>query len=295
METCDAGGFLYAAKRKRPDSIGTDTALYSKAVAKRSKTDEAMPPPGMNLNNMMSFFLNDVTKQKLINREVYDSKFKEIAEKRVELNRQEATLKQELWAAELVETATEYMQKALPLVEHQRSPVPDATPRNALKILASSLAGWQAWSKRTPAASMLCAPVSAPQAPLEDLISRQVRSMKTPAVASSGGDRVQSMKTLEIPHLDNQIMELRCGTQDKPSSTTSGLGYPGSESTFLALSDDLANQQVQSLDEQIGDGLNLGQQVESAEIPETWEDLVKKEEDEPDELLSDRNMEEQPS
>jgi len=88
----------------------------------------------------------------------------------------------------------------------------------------------------------------------------------------------------------------------------------------LALSDNLTNQQVQSpvvqspvvqspvvqfpvvqspvvqsRDKQIGDRLNLGQQVESAEVTETWEDLVKKEEDEPDELLSDRYMEEQTS
>jgi len=41
-------------------------------------------------------------------------------------------------------------------------------------------------------------------------------------------------------------MELRCGKQDKPSSTASRLGYPDSESAFLALLDDLTNQQVQS-------------------------------------------------
>jgi len=73
FETCNAGGSLYAAKRKRPDSIGTDTALYSKTVTKRSKTDEAMPTPGMNLNDMTSFFLNGVTQQKLIDWEAYDS------------------------------------------------------------------------------------------------------------------------------------------------------------------------------------------------------------------------------
>jgi len=99
-------------------------------------------------------------------------------------------------------------------------------------------------------------------------------------------------------------MELRCSKQNKPSSTASGLGYPDSESAFLALLDDRTNQQVQSpevqspevqsLDEQIGDRLNLGQQVESAEVPDTWEDLVK-EKDEPDELLSDEDVEEQPS
>jgi len=103
------------------------------------------------------------------------------------------------------------------------------------------------------------------------------------------------METLEIPYLDNQIIELRCSKQDKPSTTASGLGYPDSESVFLALSDDIENQQVHSVHEQIGDRLNLRQQVESAEVPETWEDLVKKEEDEPDELLSDEDMEEQPS
>jgi len=158
----------------------------------------------------------------------------------------------------------EYMQKALPLVEHQRSPVPDANSRSASKVLASSLAGRQAWSKRTPAAFMPCAPVSASQALPEDLISQQVRSKKTPVVASLGGDRAQSIETLKTPRLDNEIMKLRCGKQDKPSSTASGLGYPDSESAFLALSDDLTNQQmqapeVQSLDEQIGDRLNLGQ------------------------------------
>jgi len=97
--------------------------------------------------------------------------------------------------------------------------------------------------------------------------------MKTPVVDSSGGDREQSIKALETPHLDNKIMELRCGKQDKPSSTASGLGYPDSESAFLALSDDLTKQKVQSpkvqsLDEQIGDKLNLGQQVESAKVAE---------------------------
>jgi len=98
-----------------------------------------------------------------------------------------------------------------PLRIGQRSPVPDATPRSALTVLASSLAGWQVWFKRTPVASMLCAPVSASQAPSENLIDRQVRSMKTLVVASSGGDRSQSIETLETPHLDNKIMELRCG------------------------------------------------------------------------------------
>jgi len=127
-----------------------------------------------------------------------------------------------------------------------------------------------------------------------------VQSSKTPVVASLGGDRAQSIETLETPYLDNEIMKLHCGKQDKPSSTASGLGYPDSESAFLALSDNLTNQQVQapevqSLDEQIGDRLNLGQQVESAEVSETWEDLVKKEEDKPDELLSEEDMEEQPS
>jgi len=62
METCNADGSLYAAKRKRSDSTGTDTALYSKAVTKRLKTDEAMPTPGLNLNDMMSFFLNSMIK-----------------------------------------------------------------------------------------------------------------------------------------------------------------------------------------------------------------------------------------
>jgi len=95
-------------------------------------------------------------------------------------------------------------------------------------------------------------------------------------------------------------MKKRCGKQDKPSFATSGLGYSDSESAFLALSDDLTNQQVQApevqpIDEQIGGRLNLGQQVELAEFPETWEDLVKKEEEEPDELLSDEDMNEQPS
>lgn len=290
METCNAGGSLYAAKRKRPDSIGADTALYSNAVTKKSKTNETTPSPGMNLNDMMSFFLNGVTKQKLIDKEAYNSKFKEIAEKRAELDRQEAALKQELRAAELVGTAMEYMQQALPLVEHQRPSVPDATPRSASKVLASSLAGRQAWSKRTPAASMPCAPVNAPQAPPEDLISRQVQSKKTPVVASSGRGRVQSIETLEEPHTDNKITELRCGKQDKLSSTAGGIGYPGSESASLALSDDLMNQQVLSPEVQ-----SLEERVESAEVPETWEDLVKKEEDEPDELPSDEEMEEQPS
>jgi len=156
---------------KERDQAQLVMTLYSKAVTKRSKTDEAMPTPGMNLNDMMSFFLNGVTQQKLIDREAYDSKFKEIAKKRAELDRQEAALKQKLQAAELVGTAMEYMEKALPLVEHQRSPVPDANPRSASKELASSLAGRQAWSKRSPAASMPCAPVSASQAPPEDLIS----------------------------------------------------------------------------------------------------------------------------
>jgi len=149
LDTCNAGGSLYAAKRKRPDSIGTDTALYSKEVTKRSKTDEAMPTPGMNLNDMMSFFRNGVTQQKLVDREAYNSKFREIAEKRAELDRQEAALKQELRAAELVGAAMEYMQKALPLIEHQCSPVPDANPRSTSKVLASSLADRQVWSKRT--------------------------------------------------------------------------------------------------------------------------------------------------
>jgi len=120
--------------------------------------------------------------------------------------------------------------------------------------------------QENPAASMPCAPVSAPRAPPQDLKSRQVRSMKTPVVASLDGDREQSIEVLETLHLDNKIMELRCGKQDKPSSTASGLGYPDS--------DDLTNQKVQSpkvqsLDEQLGDKLNLGQQVESAEVPET--------------------------
>jgi len=160
LETYNADGFLYAAKKKRPDSIGTDTLL--KGSDKKSNTDEAMPTPGMNLNDMMSFFLNGVTQQKLIDREAYDFKFKEIAKKRAELDRQEAALKQKLRAAELVGSAMKYMQKALLLVEPQRSPVPDANPRSASKVLASSLAGRQAWSKRTPTASMPCAPVSAP-------------------------------------------------------------------------------------------------------------------------------------
>jgi len=101
-----------------------------------------------------------------------------------------------------------------------------------------------------------------------------MRSLKTSVVASLGGDRAQSIDTLETPYLDNEIMKLRCGKQNKPSSAASGLGYPDSESAFLALSDDLTNQQVQApevqlLDEQIGDRLNLRQQVELVEVPET--------------------------
>jgi len=41
-EACIDGSSLYAAKRRRPDTKGTDTALYPKVVAKR--LNEVAPP-----------------------------------------------------------------------------------------------------------------------------------------------------------------------------------------------------------------------------------------------------------